>query len=202
MSAKQPSRFAIYLLETFAVSPALTGDLIERYARGRSQFWFWRQALAAVAINAFKEIRDHKLLFARAVLVYVLTVSVLAQILYRSAALIYGPVFTANELWLIGAVAYLAAGWMIGRLHRPFSGSMVVGAICVMWLFAAPRMLHDVSNMMQHERFRPYVYARFIVGIESTICLLIGGLLSASARSKHPRTPTTDYNPASWSIHR
>ena len=192
MSAKQSPRFASYLLDTFGVSAALTGDLMERYARGRSRFWFWRQTLAAIPIGAFTDIRDHKLLFARSIFTFILVVNVLGEIPYRLRALIYGPVFSVSELRLIGAVVYLAAGWLIGRLHRPFGGSMVLGTICLAWIYSMPRTLHLISNVMEHERYRPYVYAQFIVGIEATICLLIGALLSAStARSTHPSSSSS-----------
>jgi hypothetical protein len=50
MKDRQPPRLALALLER-AVSdnPALAGDLIEEFERGRSRLWFWWQLLAVVA---------------------------------------------------------------------------------------------------------------------------------------------------------
>jgi preprotein translocase subunit SecY len=47
----KPSRLATWLLDRLGLSEALTGDLIEEYARRGSTFWFWRQVIMAVLGN-------------------------------------------------------------------------------------------------------------------------------------------------------
>ena len=189
MSAKNPPRFAVGLLERFGASPALTGDLIERYARGRSGLWFWRQTIAAIAVCVMTDIRNHKLLLLRSVLVYIVAINAFAAIPYRVRAWMYGPVFGSLELRLIASVVYLAAGWLVGRLHRPHAASMITGVIVLAWLYSTPSMWHSMSNVLQHERFRPYVYGRIMNGVEATMCLLIGGLLSAPTRTPSTQAP-------------
>ena len=47
MSLSQPSRHATHLMQRAHVDPSIVGDLIEEYSKGRSTFWFWKQAIFA-----------------------------------------------------------------------------------------------------------------------------------------------------------
>lgn len=52
----QPPRLALALLNRVVPQEEpLTGDLVEEFAAGRSRGWFWRQAIAAVALTAFRQ---------------------------------------------------------------------------------------------------------------------------------------------------
>jgi len=53
MMRKAPPRLATWLLHRLAVGrhcESLEGDLIERYARGRSNLWYWREVAMAIVI--------------------------------------------------------------------------------------------------------------------------------------------------------
>jgi hypothetical protein len=53
-------RFATALLVRFgSQEEPLLGDLVEEYAAGRSRAWYWRQALAAVALGAMRNVGAH-----------------------------------------------------------------------------------------------------------------------------------------------
>jgi hypothetical protein len=59
------------MLKHFASGPdndTLLGDLAEQYQRNGSSMWYWRQALKAIPVSFFKEIRGHKWIAARALL--------------------------------------------------------------------------------------------------------------------------------------
>jgi hypothetical protein len=43
----------------------LAGDLAERYARGKSRAWYWRQVLGAVLVNIAEELRAGKAALVR-----------------------------------------------------------------------------------------------------------------------------------------
>ena len=70
MRATQPPRLATWLLDRLASGPnreSLSGDLAEQYRRGRSAAWYWRQALTALVLSAVRDMRDHRLIAVRAV---------------------------------------------------------------------------------------------------------------------------------------
>jgi hypothetical protein len=47
----------------------MVGDLVERYRTGRSSAWYWRQTLAAILLGVASDLRSHKLLATRALVV-------------------------------------------------------------------------------------------------------------------------------------
>lgn len=68
----QPPAIASWLLRHFTSSinsEAITGDLHERYNQGRSRVWYWWQVVVAIGVGTFKDIRGHKLLTLRALIV-------------------------------------------------------------------------------------------------------------------------------------
>jgi len=55
-----PPRLAIWLLRHLCPGrnrEAITGDLLERFAEGRSDGWFWRQVLVAVLVGAASQFK-------------------------------------------------------------------------------------------------------------------------------------------------
>ena len=61
MSMPTPPKLAAWLLSQFTSDEALIGDLLERYHEGRSEVWFWKQALWTIAIGKVREIQTQKL---------------------------------------------------------------------------------------------------------------------------------------------
>jgi len=60
------------MLKHFGSGPdndALLGDLAEQYAEKNSAWWYWRQTLGGIVVTTFKDIRNHKLLTLRALIV-------------------------------------------------------------------------------------------------------------------------------------
>ena len=67
----QPPRIATWMLKHFGSGPdndTLLGDLAEQYRRSGSAMWYWRQALKAMPVSFFKEIRGHKWIAASSLL--------------------------------------------------------------------------------------------------------------------------------------
>ena len=71
MTSKQPPRIATWMLEHFGSgsnNDAVLGDLAEQYRQKDSAMWYWRQAMKAIPVSLFKEIRGHKRIAASALL--------------------------------------------------------------------------------------------------------------------------------------
>src|SRR5215471_3180364 len=72
MTERQPPRLAVWMLKHFGSGPdndALLGDLAEQYVEKNSAWWYWRQTLGGIVVTTFKDIRNHKLLALRALIV-------------------------------------------------------------------------------------------------------------------------------------
>jgi hypothetical protein len=70
--SNQPPRIAAWLLRHFGSSPnieSVIGDLNESYGRGRSSVWYWRQVFIAIVESVLTDIRLHKLLVFRALVI-------------------------------------------------------------------------------------------------------------------------------------
>jgi hypothetical protein len=60
MSARQPPRLAVWLVEHMAPSyqrEALAGDLLEEYLRRRSRRWYWKQVGAVLVYAGARRLR-------------------------------------------------------------------------------------------------------------------------------------------------
>jgi hypothetical protein len=71
MTPKQPPRIPTWMLKHFGCGPnneAVLGDLAEQYLQKDSAIWYWRQAVKAIPVSFFREIRGHKRIAARALL--------------------------------------------------------------------------------------------------------------------------------------
>lgn len=204
MTARRPPAPTLWLMERFGVGQDLVGDLIERFARGRSRIWFWRQALLAIAIGSVRDIAGHKLLFARAVVVGVIGYNVFAYAAFEILSLFIRanyvlssrfPIFPLfitvkfqypGELFVLGAVIFAATGWVVGRLHRPYGAVMTLGVVAIGWLYYLPELVRHVSNALQHPRYLPYSEGWLIAAMLQSFGLLLGGVIGARGSDSTP----------------
>jgi hypothetical protein len=147
MSYPQPPRIPKWFLDHFTSGShreALIGDLDEQFTYRQSAFWYLRQVLAAILIGVVRDVREHKVLAARAAMMSFVLVLAWVEFtwwLYLSAATKWidprvndSPVLAAllfwygplTELWCLGC---LAMGWLVGRLHREHLAAMVMVSV-------------------------------------------------------------------------
>jgi len=141
MNAVQPPKLATVLLRRLVPgNTALAGDLAEEFRRRRSRPWYWRQVIGAIVFDAFREIRDHKLVAIRAIALGFICVELLFRYVVYDALHYDEWLFTRGLVkwfYLNGyglpqwammpaiAVVSAAGGWIVGRTHRRYGSSMV-----------------------------------------------------------------------------
>src|SRR5262245_2971642 len=80
---------------------AIIGDIDERYSRGFSRAWYWRQSLVAILASFLKEILDHKLRALFAIVTGQLIVRSAIYVLnyYVFAPVVVSPGFVFPQVW-------------------------------------------------------------------------------------------------------
>ena len=117
---------ATWLVERFCGEPAIAGDLIEEYQERQSRLWYWRQVLIAVTACSGARIWDHKWLALRAIATGWVFASVVIRLGMREIVHPWWDTVAPHALYpVVASLAWLANGWLIGRLHRPYSTAMV-----------------------------------------------------------------------------
>ena len=127
MISLQSSVVGTWLLDRFCGEPAIAGDLLQEYRNGRSTFWYWKEVFCAIGAYSVSTIWEHKWLAVRAIA----TGWLFSMIVIRT-----GMREIVHPRWdgvappvlypLIAYVPWLVNGWLVGRLHRPYSTAMVV----------------------------------------------------------------------------
>ncbi len=133
MTFQLSSVVGTWLLDRFCGEPAVAGDLLQEYRRRRSALWYWKEIVCAMCAYSASTIWEHKWLALRAIL----TGWVFSMIVIR-----IGMRDIVHPWWdgvappvtypIIAYVPWLLNGWLIGRLHRPYSTAMVCAY--AMWL--------------------------------------------------------------------
>jgi hypothetical protein len=121
---------AIRLFECLGLDVALTGDLLEECARGRSAIWYWRQVLIAVSIGIWGDIRDHKALALRAVATGFAMEFLFLFLWDKFSPLLPDRPVLSIDGWITNSSIILltqaATGWVVARTHRARPVPMVL----------------------------------------------------------------------------
>jgi hypothetical protein len=182
MRSEHPPLVATWLLERFCADPGLAGDLIEEYRARRSASWYWKQALIAVSVYPVSEIIEHKWLAVRAiatgwVIWYIFNATLLKGVLRP-----WMGVDTTMEraaYFLLAYALWMGNGWIIAKLHRPYSTAMVLAY--VLWAIVASvppvyaRALSALDGSTDGSALAWEVAAR----VATLLMLMSGGVLSA-----------------------
>ena len=187
---------ATWLLKHFVDNEALAGDLVEEYRSGRSALWYWKQVLSGIVVTTASQLRTHKVLAVRAILLG-------WAVSYVTAHLIFGfpapfdyyipwnlgrflPHLFSGSFWnfsyfymFLPSLVFMPSGWVVARLHRPNMAMALAWAASVP-IFALPELYRLADDASTNSRFLPYLYRAVIyVGVE-VASTLVGSLLGAS----------------------
>ena len=191
MTSNQPPRIASWLLRHFGPSPnnaALIGDLDERYQRGRSSFWYWRQASAAIVISFLNELWRHRLLTIRAVALGWPVDAVSSHSIKLTWRLLFA-LTTWSRFWLHNWITMamvmvvpqvflwkMLLGWLVAALHRRHRTAMVLAnAIYFSYFSAAHVRLLYVWLIIHRLNYRMDTLVFEIVSSIVPVSILIGG---------------------------
>lgn len=206
---RQPPCLATSLLSRFAVNQSVVGDLVERYQRGQSSSWYWRQALIAVFVKAGSDVQANRLLAARGIVlgcaIQWLLLFLLRAPVRRLSNLtgkwvwnwsVENGVDIVRDVWfgrsglsmpLILTLCFVSAiaGWIVARLHRSRQSTLVTAfAVSTPTLIAT--WLYRESGFTHH--FGGYStlawYATWLL-IVIPLCALLGGLSGTQSGDSH-----------------
>jgi hypothetical protein len=179
MRTDQPPAAATWLLDRFCADPCLAGDLIEEYRDRQSIAWYWKQAIVAVSVYSTSQILQHKWLAVRAIATGWLFWFVVINLGMRGMVYPLMEGVAPRGLYILAAYAvWLGNGWVIGRLHRPYSTAMV-SAYALYLVGASVRPVYAAAlNAMagvEGSTFTWEVWSRAM----TVVILICGGTLCA-----------------------
>jgi hypothetical protein len=171
---------ATWLLERLCADVALAGDLVEQYREGKSLVWYWKQAIAAVGAYSASQIMEHKWLAIRAiatgyVIWYVLNNLFLHGVLKPLMATDDGTALRVVYMF-IGYSFWIANGWIIARLHRPYSTAMVMAY--VLWAIVASVPAVYAAFSALGDPNGPSLTWEIWTRLATVVSLIVGGVLS------------------------
>jgi hypothetical protein len=167
-------KFALWILNRFAVNPSLVGDLTEEWSAGQSSWWLLRQTLIAIASAIWSGLWHHKLRTFAAVTIGWIGWDLLGNAFQYGIHALGYPQFPVGLLLFI--LRPILLGWILGRLQpmQPLGTAL---------LYIATFIIVNLSRGGLH----PQDY-RFILlfGSWLTLTTAFGGLLATPKSKRLP----------------
>lgn len=182
MRSERPPAVARWLLERVCPDPGLSGDLIEEYRRRRSAIWYWKQALIAVSVYPFSQIIEHKWLAVRAIATgyaiwYVFNATLLKGVILPWMGM--DSTLDRAAYFVLAYGLWLANGWVIARLHRPYSTAMVLAYMLWAIVASVPPVYGVVMNMLDGSKDGSALAWEVTARTGTLLMLMSGGVLCA-----------------------
>lgn len=187
MKRSKPPALATWLLEhaRFTTTDAIAGDLLEEFNKGRSAAWYWRQALVAIVAGCASEVRHHRVLAARAILITwaanygALLLGRLEMIeLSERHFLAYNPQLA---VWAICFLGSLASGLIVALLHRGHRNAMLLTGAAGLLGWALMAILFFRAASLQHPLLQIIAEASIVDYLVILAGFAIGGFLLTPA---------------------
>lgn len=197
------SRLPIHVLQRLSPqADALAGDLQEEFGSGRSVLWVWRQVIVAIVVSSVRDLRDHKLLTLKALMMgygtswlcvrltvpwrRVLNGWVLDQLIITLGSHPFVMLWATDlHRYPVTMIAGAASGWVVGRLHREH-GTLVFVFATAMGLRALVGALSVVlipwTTMPGYVNVPAPVFTLVSHTLVPPLCILWGGLYGLRVR--------------------
>jgi hypothetical protein len=186
MNRSKPPALAAWLLEhaRFGTTDVIVGDLLEQFHSGRSPAWYWRQALVAIVAGCAGEVRRHRALAARAILVtwavncgaLLLGREVMIELSMRHF-LAYNPQLA---MWAICFLGGLGSGLIVALLNSGHRNAMLLTGAAALLGWALTAIVFLKPGSVQHPLLQ-FVGATFAVYLVVLAGFAIGGFLFTPA---------------------
>jgi len=199
MRSERPPLIAAWLLERFCADPGLAGDLIEEYRARRSRAWYWKQAIIAVGVYPISQIVEHKWLAARAIAVgyviwYVFNATLLKGVV-RPWLDMDAIAVRAAYFGLMYAL-WLGNGWVIAKLHRPYSTAMVLAYVLWALVASIPPVYAIAVSTIDGSKDGSALAWEVTARVVTLLVLMSGGVLSTYRdQIKQTRESAQDWPP-------
>ena len=201
MKPSKPPVLAAWLLEHAGFSTSsspIAGDLHEEFNRGRSAAWYWRQVLVAIVVGCATDMRHHRGLAARAILItwaanygaLMLGREVMIE-LFRRRILAYHPQLAH---WAICFLGGLASGVIVALLQRRRRNAMLLTGAAALLGWALMAIVILKAGSVQHP-LRQIAGATIVYYLVALTGFAIGGFFFTPA-PKPGAPPTGDPSPA------
>ena len=192
MRRSKPPALATWLLEharSSSTDSVIAGDLQEEFHRGRSAAWYWRQVVLAIAAGWASEVRHHRVLAARAILItWAANCGALllghegAVELFRHRLVAYHPQLAHWAICFLGGVAN---GLIVAFLDRRHQNAMLLTGAAALLVWALTAILFLKTGSLQHSALQ-------IAGATVTYYLValggfaIGGVVARAPGNRKP----------------
>jgi len=169
---------ATWMVDRFCGEPAVAGDLIEEHRERHSSSWFWKQALIAIFSCSGSRIREHKWLTIRAIALGWLFAAVVIRIGMKEIVHPWWDAVAPPALYpLIALLPWFINGWLIGRLHRPYSTAMVLAYAVWLVIRSAPPVYEAAVDALTGVDASAVVFELWSRAV-SVVVMIGGGVLS------------------------
>jgi hypothetical protein len=180
MRSQRPPFLATWLLERFC-EPALAGDLIEQHRERQSTAWYWKQAIVAISVYPIAQIAEHKWLAARAIAIgyaiwFVFNATLLKGVLRPWMGM--DSTLDRAAYFLIAYSLWMANGWIIAKLHRPYSTAMVLAYVLWAIVASVPPVFGVVMTTIDGSTAGSALAWEVSARVATLVTLMVGGVLS------------------------
>jgi hypothetical protein len=182
MTSGQPPALASWLIERFCADPGLAGDLIEEYGRRQSVLWYWKQTIMAVGAYSTSQILEHKWLAVRAIATgYVIWYVFNATLLKGFVRPWLDPdtTFEKAVYLALGYSIWMANGWTIAKLHRPYSTAMVFAYVLWSIVASVPPVYDILVSTVTGSTGGSALAQVLMMRTVTILALMLGGALAA-----------------------
>jgi hypothetical protein len=175
--------------------PILLGDLHEEFSAGRSRWWYWREAIHAMAWAIVGAIRHHPIRLVRALLMLAVVNTVAGVALSAFCSSLFhvmpGWIYMRYQVYMLAWISLslpiiALTTWTMARLHPDVRVPATL--VVIAWSLGNVALDGELQRLWANAsepRFVPYLVLRVGAILAWLAALLIGGIL-APVPSRQP----------------